>query len=233
MCVLINFSFVILQNSIPAINIVLFGTGGVGKTSLIRRYLYNTFNECYTPTVEDDYRKIIECNGNLRDMTILDTAGTHQFPAMRKHAIQHGHGFVVVYAIDDPISLEEAKRLHQEIIKVKDRDEVPVVLVGNKSDKSTLGRRKISNEDGNNVITDWGFCAVHMEASARTNHNVKDVFDTVIELIDKQTSCENINEHSTLKSKNRFLLPGNRLRRSFRRVSKLMTQCVPRRESVV
>ena len=234
MCILTDYFFVLLQITIPAINIVIFGAGGVGKTSLIRRYLYNKFTECYTPTVEDDYRKIIECNGNLCDMTILDTAGTYQFPAMRKHAIQHGHGFVVVYAIDDPMSLDEAKRLHREIIKTKGRDEVPIVLVGNKSDKSPLGRRKISNEDGNSVITDWGFCAVHMEASARINHNVKNIFDTVIELIHKQPSYEDINEQSSkLQSNNKPLKAGNRLRRSFRRVRNLMTQCVPRRASVV
>jgi len=90
---------------IPSVNIVVFGSGGVGKTSLVRRYLYNCFQEKYQPTIEDDYRKVISYKGNLCDLTILDTTGTHQFPAMRNLAIRNGDGFIIVYAIDDKLSL--------------------------------------------------------------------------------------------------------------------------------
>ena len=179
---------------IPSVNVVVFGSGGVGKTSLVRRYLYNSFQEKYQPTIEDDYRKVISYKGNLCDLTILDTTGTHQFPAMRNLAIRNGDGFIIVYAIDDKLSLMEAKRLHDEIIEVKDHKEVPVVLLGNKSDRSPIGNRRIELDAGKVVVNQWSNSSVHMETSAKLNHNVVNAFNKILELIDMQPAYEEVTD---------------------------------------
>ena len=179
---------------IPAVKIVVFGSGGVGKTSLVRRYLYNGFQETYQPTIEDDHRKVIPHKGNLCDVTILDTTGTHQFPAMRRLAIKNGHGFIVVYAIDDKLSLEEAKRLRDEIAEVKENKEVPIVLLGNKSDKSPVGKRRVDLDAGQSVVDEWNDGSVHMETSAKLNHNVVNAFNTVLDLVDMQPAYEEVTD---------------------------------------
>ena len=184
--------FDLLQVKIPSVNVVVFGSGGVGKTSLVRRYLYNNFPEKYQPTIEDDYRKVISYKGNLCDLTILDTTGTHQFPAMRNLAIRNGDGFIIVYAIDDKLSFLEAKRLHDEIIEVKESKEVPVVLLGNKSDRSPVGSRKIDLDAGKIVANEWSDSSVHMETSAKLNHNVVNAFNKILELIDMQPAYEEV-----------------------------------------
>ena len=186
--------FDLFQVKIPSVNVVVFGSGGVGKTSLVRRYLYNCFQEKYQPTIEDDYRKVISYKGNLCDLTILDTTGTHQFPAMRNLAIRNGDGFIIVYAIDDKLSLLEAKRLHDEIVEVKENKDVPVVLLGNKSDRSPVGQRKIDVNAGQIVATEWSNCSVHMETSAKLNHNVVNAFTKILELIDMQPAYEEVTD---------------------------------------
>eukprot|EP00795_Rhopilema_esculentum_P010776 gene10776-19569_t len=186
-----------MQVKIPSVRIVIFGSGGVGKTSLVQRYLYNSFEDRYQPTIEDDHRKVIPYKGNLCDVTVLDTTGTHQFPAMRELAIKNGDGFIVVYAIDDKMSLLEAKRLRDEIVKVKGNKEVPLVLLGNKSDRSPVGRRKVGLDAGQMVVDEWNDGSVHMETSAKLNHNVVNAFNKVLELIDLQPAFEEVDGDSS------------------------------------
>ena len=164
----------------------MFGLGGVGKTSLIHRFLFNKFDSSYTATIEDDYRQVITYNNHIIDVTVLDTAGNYQFPAMRKHAIQHGHGFILVYAIDNAASLEEVKRLYAEIVDNKEPDACRLVLVGNKIDKSPLGKRKVEREAVQAVIENWNESIEHIETSAKINHNVSMVFNKLIGIIDEK-----------------------------------------------
>ena len=67
-------------------------------------------------------------------MDILDTAGQEEFSAMREQYMRSGEGFLLVFSLSDRRSFEDAARFHKEILRVKDRDEFPVMLVGNKAD---------------------------------------------------------------------------------------------------
>lgn len=191
----------------------MFGLGGVGKTSLIHRFLYNKFDNSYTATIEDDYRDVITYNNHIVDVTVLDTAGSYQFPAMRRHAIQHGNGFIIVYAVDNPASLEEAKRLYQEVVGIKGVDDCPVILVGNKIDKSPMGKRKISRDHVKQLLEDSNMNVEHIETSARINHNVSLVFNKLIGIIDDRnmenlsTSMNNVSNGGNL-SKSTMRLHG-------------------------
>lgn len=97
--------------------IVVLGAAKVGKSAIIRQFLYDQFTERYTRTVEDLY--IAEynlSNGASLTLEILDTTGSYQFPAMRALSISNGDAFILTYSVNDENSWNEIKELRQQVI---------------------------------------------------------------------------------------------------------------------
>ncbi|CAD7679490.1 unnamed protein product [Nyctereutes procyonoides] len=63
--------------------VVVLGSGGVGKSALTVQFVTGSFIEKYDPTIEDFYRTEIEVDSSPSVLEILDTAGTEQFASMR------------------------------------------------------------------------------------------------------------------------------------------------------
>jgi len=161
--------------------LVVLGSGGVGKSALTVQFVQGIFVEKYDPTIEDSYRKQIEIDGGQCMLEILDTAGTEQFTAMRDLYMKNGQGFVLVYSIIAQSTFNDLSDLREQILRVKDKDEVPMVLVGNKCDLND--QRVISTEQGTELSRKFG-CAF-LEASAKTRVNVEQIFHDLIRQINK------------------------------------------------
>lgn len=73
--------------------LVVLGSSKVGKTSIVSRFLNNKYDDTYTPTIEDFHRKIYKIRGEAYRLDILDTSGTHPFPAMRRLSFITGNVF--------------------------------------------------------------------------------------------------------------------------------------------
>jgi len=163
--------------------VVLLGSGGVGKSALTVQFVQNVFVEKYDPTIEDSYRKNIELDNETYLLEILDTAGTEQFSSMRDLYMKNGHGFVLVYSIVAESSFQDLEEIHENIVRIKDRDDFPHVLVANKCDLDS--ERVISTEKGEAYARKWGGC-VYLEASAKKNKNVQAIF---VELTKKMVAA--------------------------------------------
>uniref|UniRef100_A0A915NU81 Uncharacterized protein n=1 Tax=Meloidogyne floridensis TaxID=298350 RepID=A0A915NU81_9BILA len=114
--------------------IVVLGSGGVGKSALTVQFVQGIFVEKYDPTIEDSYRKQVEVDNQQCMLEILDTAGTEQFTAMRDLYMKNGQGFVLVYSITAQSTFNDLMDLRDQILRVKDTNDVPMILVGNKCD---------------------------------------------------------------------------------------------------
>jgi len=109
---------------------------------LVLRYVRGTFKDSYLPTIEDTYRHLITSNKLVYTLQIIDTTGSHQFPAMQRLNIQKGHAFILVYSITNRQSLEELKPIIKDIIDIKSAQStsqylnIPMILIGSKCDES-------------------------------------------------------------------------------------------------
>jgi len=167
--------------------LVVLGSGGVGKSALTVQFVQGIFVEKYDPTIEDSYRKQVEIDGTQCMLEILDTAGTEQFTAMRDLYMKNGQGFVLVYSIIAQSTFNDLPDLREQILRVKDKDEVPMVLVGNKCDLQD--QRVITTDQGEDLARKFG-CAF-LEASAKTRVNVDQIFHDLIRQINKLSPSGN------------------------------------------
>jgi small GTP-binding protein len=162
--------------------IVVLGSGGVGKSALTIQFIQGSFVEKYDPTIEDSYRKHVEIDGKAAMLDILDTAGQEEYSAMRDSYMRTGQGFVLVYSITDPSSCEDCMTIHEQLLRSKDSDEVPLVLVGNKCDLEE--ERAVSKQEGKSMAEKFGDCKF-LESSAKACITVEQIFIALAKLIEK------------------------------------------------
>ncbi|XP_051904188.1 ras-related protein R-Ras isoform X1 [Hippocampus zosterae] len=158
------------------------GWGGSLFTSLMSRscdVVNSYFVSDYDPTIEDSYTKICTVDGKETRLDILDTAGQEEFGAMREQYMRSGEGFLLVFALNDRGSYHEVQKFHTQILRVKDRDDFPMLLVGNKVDLEQ--QRVISREDAQAFAREH---RIHyMEASAKNRYHVDEAFLELVRIV--------------------------------------------------
>ncbi|XP_013780120.1 GTP-binding protein Di-Ras2-like [Limulus polyphemus] len=166
------------ESSSYQVRLVVLGGTGVGKSSIIKRFLFNTFTEKHSPTVEDMHYREFDLGTTTLKVDFLDTAGDMQFPAMRRLSIANAQAFLLVYTIDSKTSFETLKKCFEEIREQRtDFQGVPIIVAGNKLDLASE-RRELVKED----VAEWVFCELPrlrvklMECSAKDNVNMKELF---------------------------------------------------------
>ncbi|CAF0990677.1 unnamed protein product [Brachionus calyciflorus] len=162
--------------------LVMLGSGGVGKSALTIQFVQSVFVGNYDPTIEDCYRKQVNINGQVSAIEILDTAGTEQFTAMRDLYMKNGQGFILVYSITSQATFLDLQDMKDQILRVKDTFDVPIVLVGNKTDLED--QRTVSREQG--IQMAQNFKCSFFETSAKNRVNVDEIFADLLKQIDKK-----------------------------------------------
>nr|XP_019568080.1 PREDICTED: GTPase HRas-like [Rhinolophus sinicus] len=155
--------------------LLVVGTGNVGKSALTIQFLQHHFVEEYDPTIEDSYRKQVVIDGETCLLDILDTAGQEEYSAMRDQYMRTGEGFLCVFAINNSKSFEDIHQYRAQIWQVKDSDDVPMVLVGNKCD---LAARTVETQQAQDLACSYGI--PYVETSAKTRQGVEDAFYTLV-----------------------------------------------------
>ncbi|XP_009992580.1 PREDICTED: ras-related protein R-Ras2 [Chaetura pelagica] len=144
-------------------------------------FLQSYFVTDYDPTIEDSYTKQCVIDERAARLDILDTAGQEEFGAMREQYMRTGEGFLLVFSVTDRGSFEEIYKFQRQILRVKDRDEFPMILVGNKADLDH--QRQVTQEEGQQLARQLK--VTYMEASAKIRLNVDQAFHELVRVIRK------------------------------------------------
>ncbi|KAF9294771.1 ras-like protein [Linnemannia elongata] len=156
--------------------LVVVGGGGVGKSALTIQFIQSHFVDEYDPTIEDSYRKQCVIDEEVALLDVLDTAGQEEYSAMREQYMRTGEGFLLVYSITSRNSFEEISTFYQQILRVKDKDVFPIILVANKCDLEH--ERQVSTHEGRELAKQFGSRLI--ETSAKQRINVDEAFYNLV-----------------------------------------------------
>jgi len=151
------------------------------------------FVDEYDPTIEDNYRKQCVIDDEVALLDVLDTAGQEEYSAMRKQYMKTGEGFMLVYNIASRQSFEEILTFQQQILREKDKDYFPIIIVGHHYpvddddevekpwDWNSELTREVSIEEGQALARQCGCPFIEVNAKKRMNVE-KAFYDLVREI---------------------------------------------------
>eukprot|EP01130_Rhizamoeba_saxonica_P014742 TRINITY_DN6472_c1_g1_i2.p1 TRINITY_DN6472_c1_g1~~TRINITY_DN6472_c1_g1_i2.p1 ORF type:complete len:210 (+),score=37.74 TRINITY_DN6472_c1_g1_i2:51-632(+) len=186
------------MSSASLLKIVIIGDGGVGKSAITIQLTQNHFVAEYDPTIENSYRKQIDVDGVAYLLDILDTAGQEELSSLRDGNIRAGRGFIIVYSVQTKSSFVEVDKLINQILRIKDVDQYPMVLCANKCDlPDTL--REVSPEDGRQKAASYS--CPYFETSAKERINIEEAFEESVRCILRSEGLNAAGGKSTSKKK--------------------------------
>ncbi|XP_061186035.1 ras-related protein Ral-A-like isoform X3 [Saccostrea echinata] len=165
--------------------VIMVGSGGVGKSALTLQFMYDEFVEDYEPTKADSYRKKVVLDGEEVQIDILDTAGQEEYAAIRDNYFRSGEGFLCLFSITEQESFQATVDFREQILRVKNDDTIPFLLVGNKADLED--KRYVSVEEAQERAKQWN--VPYVETSAKTRANVDKVFYDLMRAIKEKKAA--------------------------------------------
>ncbi|VDC06678.1 unnamed protein product [Peniophora sp. CBMAI 1063] len=155
--------------------IVLLGDQSVGKTSLITRFMYDTFDNTYQATIGIDFlSKTLYLDDRTVRLQLWDTAGQERFRSLIPSYIRDSTVAIVVFDITNRQSFMSTTKWIDDVRSERGND-VMVVLVGNKADLSD--KREVTLEEATAKAQQLNI--MFMETSAKAGHNVKSLFKKI------------------------------------------------------
>ncbi|KAJ3562012.1 hypothetical protein NPX13_g8728 [Xylaria arbuscula] len=190
------------NNPLKKFKLVFLGEQSVGKTSLITRFMYDSFDNMYQATIGIDFlskaspdryiqlsrAKLVRTNCGhrqtmyLEDRTVRlqlwDTAGQERFRSLIPSYIRDSSVAVVVYDISNAKSFQNTKKWIDDVRAERGND-VIIVLVGNKTDLND--KREVTTQQGEDEAKKNNLMFV--ETSAKLGHNVKNLFRRIAQAL--------------------------------------------------
>ncbi len=163
------------------LKIIVLGDISVGKTSVIGRFITNSFSEVYKSSISCEFKKKeMDIDGETAaNLQIWDTAGEEKFMAVTKQYYNGSHGAMIIYDLTSKITFTKMNKWLKDVKDNAPKD-IVIMVVGNKSD---LVMEKVDLGDELKPFKDnYLYCDV----SAKNGTNVSLAFENLtLKIVEK------------------------------------------------
>ena len=187
--------------------IVLLGETGVGKTSIITRYIANSFSQVVmTSTGSSFFSKKIEINENKRvKLQIWDTAGQEKYRSLAKIFYQSASVAILVYDVTLKRTFENLKEYWVGEIKANAPDDIILAIAANKSDDYI--NQEVNIQEAKDLAKSLN--AIFVCTSAKLGNGIDDLFKMVAEKFidpEKNIAESYMNKNEIFEQQNKIKL---------------------------
>ena len=156
----------------PKYKLIFLGDQGVGKSSILNRFLNDSFKEDYQATIGLDFQsKNIQIENQDIHLLLYDTAGQEKFRSLIPMYTRDANIILLVYDISVKDSFIHLSDWLKDLTNIN-FDEVIFAVVGNKIDLT--GKREVSMEEGKKFADEHQF--IFQEISAKTGIGFSELF---------------------------------------------------------
>ncbi|ONH71617.1 putative Ras-related protein Rab7 [Pichia kudriavzevii] len=163
------------------LKVIILGDTGVGKTSLMQRFINGKFSQQYKATIGADFLpKDMTIDDKNVTLQIWDTAGQERFQSLGVAFYRGSDCCVLVYDVTNAKSFENLQSWRDEFLiqaNIRDPDNFPFVIIGNKIDVQE-SKRVVSSKKAQLMAQNLGNLP-YFETSAKEAVNVEQAFDVV------------------------------------------------------
>ncbi|KAI1280719.1 Ras-related protein Rab-22A [Halotydeus destructor] len=177
------------------VKVCVLGDSGVGKSSLVQRFVHNTFNIANESTIGASFMtKTLVINNATIKFNIWDTAGQEKYRALAPMYFRGAAACIVVY---DVTSLSSYRSVHSWVKELQSHapSDIVLVLAANKCD---LDRRAIPVKDAKAYASNIG--ALFMETSAKNSFNVNQLYLSIASRLQLDSKPSSPNQYISLEN---------------------------------
>ena len=167
------------EKEVKSFKVITIGDSNVGKTSIIRRYIYNVFDDKTMSTIglSFSFKEVELKNGITITLKLVDTAGQEKYRSLTKSYFKNSDGVLFVFDYGSKESFEHIQEWVQMFIDNTSQDDIPKYLIGNKDD---LQNKSVTSEMIEELINKTKF-KFKSTSALRTDTNIDELFNEIAE----------------------------------------------------